>query len=260
MQNCSESEPNPRSTSSGSDLQALNLLQRLVLGILGLLLLAAIGYLTVTLKQIVDQKGGRAILRQREAAMDQQIQELQERKIDCLVNPDPAFLDELFSDAGCVENLTTLYLGSEVSDPRLARLRDSPNLKSLIFYWSEDPGVFLGHFRGMTSIEEVSLDRSYVSREGIEDLASLPKLKSLCLSMRGLDASDFESLKGHSSIENLFLTEAKCDERLIPILQSLPRLKNVTIELRDGETAKELEKSLSLALPDCECSVQSWGR
>jgi hypothetical protein len=268
MQNCSDDDSNADKAKPASDETRQSVpASQPVLWMLGLMLAVAIGYLAVTLHGVLAEKcslareanRGLDAAQVREAMTAQQMEEIRAGKIDCLVNPAPESVDELLADPACVKNVTTLYLGSDVSDPRLARLHDLPNLKSLIFYWTEHPEVFLEHMRGKKSIEAISFDRSDASREGIEHIATLPNLKSLCVSLYGLKSSDLEPLKSHASIENLFLTRATCDKELIPILQSLPRLKSLTIGFQDASDS-EFWKSLREALPNCECENLSYYR
>lgn len=246
---------------SGSGSRSLSVCRCLVLGALGLLLLLMICYLVTRLIQVIAEEGDEGfdqVARQRrQAVMAQQVREIREGNIDCLVNPDPFFLDELLADPGCRENLTTIYMGRDVSDPRLSRLRDLPNLRSIIFFWSENPEIFLERMREKVSIEALCFDRTQVSRKGIEQIATLPNLKSLGFRLHGIDPDDLESLRDHPSIESLVLTDAALDDRLIPVLKSLPQLRSITIQTHGfAYNMDEFEKLLRQALPGCRCSVQ----
>jgi hypothetical protein len=193
-------------------------------------------------------------LRQRRAIMDEQIKAIKTGEVDCLVHPDPLFIDIILADAYCANNIHDLYLGGDISDDRLAQLRELPNLKCIIFLRAENPDEFLKCIRGTTSIEALSLTMTHISRIGVDAIAGLPNLKSLCIPISGLKSTDLEGLKNHLVLEHVFLTEAEPDENLIPILQSLPKLRSVTIHF--GSNCGNYEQLLQEALPDCECTVQ----
>jgi hypothetical protein len=113
---------------------------------------------------------------------------------DVLVQPDPRFVDELLAAAACTSKIRHLYLGGDVSDPRLARLRELPNLKSVVLLSANDPDKFLEELRGLTTIKELSLVWCSPSRQGIEHIGSLPNLKRFGLCVGHFDAGDWESL------------------------------------------------------------------
>jgi hypothetical protein len=224
----------------------------------GAVLLAILVGLLGALKHAADNRAEQESLRRRHAAMTNQIAEIKSGAIDCLVNPDPDFLDELLADAECKANLKTVYLGSDVADPRLGRLRELPKMECLVFYWTENPDVLLERLRGMESIKAISFDRSSVSPQGFEHIATMPNLKSLSVPLVDKSAKSLDALKGHATLEHLTLRRSKRDDALIPILKSLPRLKSVSIKSafeRKGE-AQGFLGMLKSKLPDCQCSVE----
>ena len=81
------------------------------------------------------------------------------------------------------------------SDPRLRRLRELPNLKSVVLLSAVDPDKFLEELRGLTTIEELSLVFCSPSRHGIEHISSLPNLKKFGLCMGKMDSEDWELLR-----------------------------------------------------------------
>ncbi|MCX5682077.1 MAG: hypothetical protein NT049_00095 [Planctomycetota bacterium] len=123
------------------------------------------------------------------------MEELKRGNIDCLVQPDPRFVDELLADAACALKIRALYLGADVSDPRLGRLRELSNLKSVVLLSANDPDEFLEKLRGLTTIEELSLVFCSPSRHGIEHIGSLPNLKKFGLCMGRMDPGDWELLR-----------------------------------------------------------------
>ena len=190
--------------------------------------------------------------------MTQQMEQLKRREINCLVQPAPKFIDDLLADPACAANIRDLYLGDDFSDSRLARLRELPNLKCIVFLFADNADAFLEHLRGTATIEELTFDRSLVASRGIEALASLPNLKSLALPLYRPKSGDMEGLKNHPAIEKLHLWVADLDESLIPVLQTLPRLRRVTIDTaRSSADAKSYEESLRKASPTANAASRA---
>jgi hypothetical protein len=125
----------------------------------------------------------------------EQMKELKRGDVDCLVQPDPRFVDELLADMACASKVRTLYLGTDVSDPRLGRLRELPNLRSVVLLAADEPDEFLKTLRGSTTIEELTLVFCSPSRQGIEYITSLPNLKKFGLCIGRMDANDWEALR-----------------------------------------------------------------
>jgi hypothetical protein len=226
--------------------------------LLGMVLLMLMGGLVRMSSLAIDKRADQELLRRCQAAMSDQLDEIRAGKIDCLVNPAPEYFNELLADAACKANLKTIYLGCDVSDPRLAQLRKLPNLKCIVFFWTENPDIFLEHIAGLSSIQELCFERSSVSRKGIEHIASLPNLKSLCLPLYNLQPKDLENLKNIPMLHNLVLTHVPRDNKLIPILKSLPHLRNLNINCVEtkGED-KDFDAMLKNALPDCICKIKT---
>jgi len=154
-------------------------------------------------------------------------------------------------------NIREVYLGpGNLSDPLLERLRELPNLKCIVFLFTENPDLGLKRLRGITTIEELTFERTFLSRRSIDLIGSFPNLKSLCFPMYGLKANDLNGIKNHPSIERICFTRAERDEALLPVLQSLPHLNSVIIQVGyDEQKAKAFERSLQKTLPDCTCRV-----
>lgn len=218
-----------------------------------LLICLALGLLGLLFEKI-GKRNSQEMTRMRHDAIAIQIADIKSGKNDCLVNPAPEFIEEIVADPVCREKIATVYLSYEVSDSRLGRLRELPNLKSVVFLWANDSDALLEHLRGMESIEALCFERCMVSTEGSECLSSFPRLKSLCMIMPK-NSDGFEKLP---AVENLVLTRVAFDERLIPALQSMPHLRQLTLcryDFSDKE-AEDYLKSLRKALPDCQCTAK----
>jgi hypothetical protein len=155
-----------------------------------------VGYLVLTvLLMVVHQWWDDEGLRNGHALLMEQMEELRRGNVDCLVQPDPRFVDELLADAACVSKIRDLYLGGDVTDPRLGRLRELPNLKSVVLLSANDPDTFLKELRGSTTIEKLSLVWCSPSHHGIEDVGSLPNLKKFGLCVGHFDSGEWESFR-----------------------------------------------------------------
>jgi hypothetical protein len=189
--------------------------------------------------------------------MQEQIAQLRRGEIHCLSQPDPRFVDELLADPVAAAQVHELYLGGDVSDVRLARLRELPNLKSVILLVAEHADVFLERLQALPSLEVLDLERTPLAPEGIAALRRFPMLKSLTLMLYFDRIGDAEGLRGHPTLEHLTLTRSACDPRLVPILQSLPRLQSVSIDDHGPADYRVFEKMMLAVLPNCRCSVYS---
>jgi hypothetical protein len=187
--------------------------------------------------------------------MQDQLENLRRGEINCLVGPDPRFIDELLSDKIGAANIRDLYIGGDLSDSRLGRLLELPNLKCVVFLFADDPGDFLKRLHGKASIEEMTLEHAFLSRNDMAEIGSFPHLKSLGIG-QSPNISELEGLRRHPSLERLVLARANSDPNLIPLLQSMPRLRDVAIGVCDGKTnIKVFQTSLRAALPRCRCRV-----
>jgi hypothetical protein len=224
----------------------------LLFGLLGALATAAVGVACA-------KWGERYASRRSHTAMIEQMDQIKRGEIDCLVQPDPRFIDELMADKDCTTKICEIDLRGDVSDQRLGRLRELPNVRCIVLLFAGEPDAFLERLHGMASVEQLTLEYTAPSRRGIESIGKFPKLKSLCLPVDAKKLGDLHGIESHPRIENLVLTRiVECDKRLLPILQSLPRLRTVKLEgVDDPAEAESFEKNLRKALPHCQCTVRT---
>jgi hypothetical protein len=221
-----------------------------------LVLSGAIGVLAVTLANAACARWmAQDALQRRHLGTIGQLERIKRGDVHCLVQPEPDSIDALLADADCAANVSELYLGGDISDERLGRLRELPNLRSVVLLFADNADVFLERLQGMTTVEELDLEYTWPSRHGIEVIGSFPNLKSLTLPVMRRQLRDLNGIGRHPSLEHLAIDRIGCDSRLIPLLQSLPRLRSVTIEDAERDAGK-FEESLHQALPNCECSVE----
>lgn len=198
------------------------------------------------------------LARQSHEWMNEQAEQLRRGEINCLVNPDPAFVDELLADTSCAAKVRDLYVGSDLSDQRLGRLRELPNLKCIVFLFPENQNALLSRLRGMSSIEELTFDRTRLSREDLAIVGAFPKLKSLSFDQYDLRPADMQGLAGHPTLERLFVKRAAANNELIGLFRSMPCLRELSLGVcgEDYDASQNsFEKALKKALPRCKCRV-----
>lgn len=205
----------------------------------------------------VDEWCDRDTVRQCRQWMTDQADQLRRGEIDCLVNPEPAFVEELLTDATCAANVRELYLGGDLSDPRLAALRELPNLRSIVFLFAENHEALLNRLGGMPTVEKLTFDHTLLSRRDAESIAAFSNLKSLAIN-RGIGTTDLQAISGHRSLGRLAVDRTTPDKEWLPFLKSLPRLQEVSIGIYDDRDSSTdtFQKLLQQALPRCKCRVR----
>jgi hypothetical protein len=222
--------------------------------LLWLLLFAGLGIVTTIAVNVLVQKWAEEEeYRRSHAVMADQMARIGRGEIDCLVEPDPRFIAELLADTACAAKIHDLYVGADLSDRRLGRLRELSNLKCVVFLFAQPPHQLLQQLSGKTSIEAMTFDHTFLSRYDVQQIGGLPRLRSLCLPMYGLTPGDLDGIKNHPSLQSLYLGEARYDQDLIPVLQSLPRLSCLTIQgYDDSKTPNSVPYAIRAALPKCD--------
>ena len=121
-------------------------------------LFGAIGILTtIGLQHLVPTWCERDEFRTNHGRMTDQMQQLGQGEINCLVDPDPRFIEELLADAASAAAVRDVYLGGDLSDPRLGRLRELPKLKCIVFLCVRHHNEFLRLMRGARCYRGVEL-------------------------------------------------------------------------------------------------------
>ena len=195
-------------------------------------LFGAMGILTtVGLKHLVDGWCVRDEFRSNRASMTDQMVQLRNGEINCLIAPDPRFIEELLAEPASAAAVRDVYVGGDLSDPRLGRLRELPNLKCIVFLLAKHLTVFLQRMHGVAGIRELSFDRTQLARADVDQIASFPNLKSLGIGQgfsfgtAAVHPSDLDGLRGHPSLERLNAGIGEMDA----LLQSLPRLREPSV-------------------------------
>jgi hypothetical protein len=200
-------------------------------------LFGTLGILTTAgLQHLVAAWCERDEFRKSHGWMMDQMQQLRQGETNCLVDPAPRFIEELLADAASAAAVRDVYLGGDLSDPRLGRLREFPNLKCVVFLFAEHHNAFLQLMHGAAAIEELSFDCTRLVRADVDQIASFPHLKSLGIghatpfgNQAALHASDLDGLRGHPSLERLRLDAFPDGKGIDAVLQSIPRLREPSI-------------------------------
>jgi hypothetical protein len=101
----------------------------------------------------------------------------------------------LLADGECALKIRDLWLGGDVSDPRLGRLNELPKVRSILLLSASDPERFIERFRGSATVEELTLVFCRPSREVIPAIAGLPKLKKLGFCTCRWDDAEWDTLR-----------------------------------------------------------------
>jgi hypothetical protein len=191
---------------------------------------------TVCLQYLVQTYCERDHFRTDHAWMLEQMRELRQGEINCLVDPVPQYIEELLADRASAAAVRDVYLGGDLSNPRFGRLRELPHLKCIVILHGKHHSEFLQRIHGSAAIEQVSFDCTRIVRDDVDQLASFPHLKLLGigsdtpfgLRQASLNVSDLNALRGHPSLEQLqgAIPDGNGIEAL---LKSIPHLRNPAV-------------------------------
>ena len=97
-------------------------------------------------------------------------------------------------------------MGLDVSDERLGRLRQLPNLKRIELLFAQKVDVFLDRLKGMPTIETLDLEFSHPWDERLTPLLrSFPRLRRMTIRAPGACADEYQK------ILQAALPKCKCD-------------------------------------------------
>jgi hypothetical protein len=214
---------------------------------------------SVGVHAFVGDQCERDLAQQCHAWMGDQADQLRRDEIDCLVNPDPAFIEELLADAALAAKVRDVYLGGDLSDPRLCRLCELPNLKCVVFLFARNHHALLERMDGMPTVEELTFSWTLLSSDDISHVAGFPHLRSLAFREYPLGSVDLRRLSGHPMLEQLAIDRATPDGELVSLLKAMPRLRECSIRVTDergGLSQDAFQTLLNQTLPQCKCQVE----
>ncbi len=115
-------------------------------------------------------------------------------------------------------------------DDQIANVR-SGQTKSIYLYCSFGTDALLEQLANVPEIEEIKLDLTDVSDDGMNSLIHLKGLKSLIVvgGRPGVIDQGFSSIKDISSLEHLELMNTRVTDRSLPLLKELPNLRSLTL-------------------------------
>ena len=215
--------------------------------------------LTMLVHRVVVDWCERAAPRQVHAWMLDQADQLRRGEIVCLVNPDPAFVEELLADKTCAANVRELYLGGDLSDKRLGRLRELPHLERIVFLFAFNQEALLKSLDGMATVRSLTFEHTWLSHDDVNHIGMLPNLKSLAFDQYHLTPADLAGLRRHPSLERLSIYRASTGRNMISLFQSMPRLRVLSLGVCDYDndsSLKAFQYLLRIALPRCKCIVR----
>lgn len=170
----------------------------------------------------------------------------------------PELVDLVMNDPECVEKIRVVDLKAcVVSDKRLARLGELPNLGHIDLEETDGTDIFLRNIRGTESVDSLVLHLTDVSDKGIQYVAEIPGLKALVIVPARSDRYDLNALRNHPTLESIELVYGD-SERLpsahLRVLKSLPSLRCVMLHSRqlsdeEVETLKTMSTLRRLYAP-----------
>ena len=138
--------------------------------------------------------------------------------------------------SGCTAASNDAARRSQVEmDSQLNRLKLGET-KLIYLYDTQDTDDLLEKVRGMVEVEELDLDLTDVSDNGMRHVATLPKLRRLHIYAGGVSDQGLSLLKSNQSITSLELSNTLVTDDGLRGLTELPNLQSLTIcfELRIG--------------------------
>jgi hypothetical protein len=210
---------------------------------------------TVCIQGYVLRQCQQDVDRQSHTWMMEQADQLRRGEIDCLVNPDPEFVEELLADSACAARVREVYLGSDLGNSRLGKLADLPNLRCVDFVHAYNHSALLQSLHGKSTIDKLTFDGTPLSRDDLRHIASLPNLKLLAFSIYWRSSDDPGDRNGSIAGGTLSAVIPSLDTDVIATLSKLPHLRKASIGIRayDAWPGQEaFKKSLKQAMPRCE--------
>ena len=193
--------------------------------------------------------------RQNHVWMMEQADQLRRGKIDCLVNPDPEFIEELLADTACAAKVREVYLGSDLGDSRLGRLAELPKLRCVDFVHARNQSELLRRLSGKSTIEKLTFDGTPLSRDDLRHIAGCVNLKLLAFTIYWRSSDNRPERDGAAAAGTASVPAPTFDAEALATLAKLPHLRKVSIGFRVYDSwpgQKAFEKSLERAMPRCE--------
>jgi hypothetical protein len=128
----------------------------------------------------------------------------------------------------------------------LSHMTRLKSLKRVGFCYRSDSESFLKLLKGSQTVQMLTLNRSMVTRQGFEYVATLPNLEQLILSSARFTSADLQPLAKLKKLKAICITEHAVDPNLILALRSIRSLKMVEFTekraspISDDRVASEL--------------------
>ena len=119
-------------------------------------------------------------------------------------------------------------------DRQIAAVR-SGRAKSLCLEESSGTDGLLEQLANVPEVEEVRLDYTDVSDDGLRSLRFLPRLRSLiiCGGNPGVGDRGFAYIKGIATLDTLVLSNTRVTDQSLPSLKDLPNLRTLVLYYHD---------------------------
>ena len=187
----------------------------------------------------------------------------------------PEMIAELVTDRECADRLGAItigeFTGPRIGDERFRDLKRLPHLSVVHIEYVGNADALIANLEGMASLEELSFHRAHLSAEGLQRLASFPRLTRLTLDDAddgvldciknlskiethgvydsSITAQGIASVKSMSQVTELRLGRVTISDAEELTLAQMPRLR--VLDLTDANVSGEVAKKLQAALPNC---------
>jgi hypothetical protein len=199
-------------------------------------------------------------IRLRRDATNRQLDDVRSGKQDCLVEPEPGCVDSLLMDRKCKENIKWIYLGGDISDPRLARLAEVPKIDTVVLIYAADPETFLDAMSANASISSLQLEKCGITPNVMAAIRKMTMLKGLHVCSGNSRFDVLAALKGHPSLEQLSVNGLELGPGFVELMRSLPRLRRLDITLPEEPDLhpNAIMAELKKALPNCQIEIAEY--
>ncbi|KQV54466.1 MULTISPECIES: hypothetical protein [unclassified Duganella] len=157
-------------------------------------------------------------------------------------------------------SISHLSLHSKLDMEELRLLAEFKHLSSASFSGTNLDDIGLGHVCRVTSIENLDLQFTEISNQGLSSLENLPRLAKLRLKENDQLTNDcIGYLTRLDSLVELQIHETSIDQQGIKQFALMGKLRNFLIDFDNCNGSFETVKELSLEMADCEILVKGHG-
>jgi internalin A len=182
------------------------------------------------------------------ARLARQISDVKAGKTTRLWEADPKLLEVVLKDEDCASKITEVVISPvNVSDSEYCHLKQLPHLQAIRLEYIDNVDQFLENIHGMTSLEELTINRARISEAGLRHLSTFPRLTQIHIH----NATD-DMLRHFGELTQLRSLELSYGTVSDAGLEHLARLTRLqTLDLWYTKVTSKGVAKLQQALPEC---------